>query len=67
VVKEPSVKKKPRRLGETRIEDAIGGFQDTLVDFCTAVLSSGSRNGMEWVYRIWIIRPGMIEGLEAVV
>jgi hypothetical protein len=49
VAKESPVKKKPRKLGEDRIDEAISGFQETLLDFCAALLSSGSRNGKEWV------------------
>jgi hypothetical protein len=46
---EKSKVKKPRRLSEDRVDEAISDFQETLVDFCAAILSSGSRNGNEWV------------------
>jgi hypothetical protein len=36
------------RLSETRVEDAISDFCETLGDFCAAMLSNGSRNGNEW-------------------
>jgi hypothetical protein len=46
---EKSKVKKPRWLSETRIDNAISDFQETLGDFCAAMLSNGSRNGREWV------------------
>jgi hypothetical protein len=56
MVKKPKLKK-ARRLSETRVDDAISAFQETLPSFCETVLSSGSRRGNEWQVRIWTIHP----------
>jgi hypothetical protein len=47
MVKKTKVKR-PRRLSETRVDEAISAFQETLPSFCETMLSSGSRNGDEW-------------------
>jgi hypothetical protein len=36
-------------VGETRVDEAISAFQETLLSFCETLLSNGSRNGSEWV------------------